>query len=420
MRTGATGHDERHDFWHLTATRVAQYARNMVDTRSSIETGGLRSGRRKSQRAQEYAGLGFVLLSLLSGLIQLIYGPDPYIPEWIWLVLLLICLTSAFFPFGGALPRKMELAIYAIAVVSAWTLVITMPEIGMMIFLLIVVAVGGIYLVPIWLVIGITITNCVLVAVQMWAHGADRVDYLATGIFNFVVHLAVAFTVYTMARESVMRSGLEQKTTELEAASVLLEDSAKTAERLRISRELHDLMGHQLTVLNLELEAAKHREGAEARSHIDQAAAVAKALLADVRTTVGELRAAGPGSLLDALRRLASAVQSIDISVEVDEDVAVDEQQAEALVRAGQEIITNAVKHSEAKELWLTVDHNDSGTMLTGTNDGASPRTIVHGHGLQGLAERVELLGGSLTVRPRPMFTVEVRLPPCAARETSS
>lgn len=101
---------------------------------------------------------------------------------------------------------------------------------------------------------------------------------------------------------------MEQKNLELEAAGVLLENSAATNERLRISRELHDLIGHQLTVLNLELEAAKHREGSQAHQHVDQAANVAKDLLANVRTTVGELREAGPRGLQQSLERMAGAV----------------------------------------------------------------------------------------------------------------
>ena len=58
-----------------------------------------------------------------------------------------------------------------------------------------------------------------------------------------------------------MRTELARAHVELRAAAVLLEQSARTAERLRISRELHDLIGHQLTVLTLSLEAARHLEG---------------------------------------------------------------------------------------------------------------------------------------------------------------
>lgn len=375
------------------------------------------SGHRSTRRAEEYSGLAILVLCLAIGALMLIAGAEPLIPTWLWTGLLLGCLSCCVLAGGGLLRRRLQLVAYATAVLSSWALVLTMPNQGMLQVVLIVVAAVGSYVLSLRLVFGVIVLNCLVIAGHLWYQGADAQEYLTAAFFYLILHLAAVFSTYALWREVQVRAELEQKTTELEAASVLLEDSAKTAERLRISRELHDLIGHQLTVLNLELEAAKHREGAQARQHIDQAADVAKALLADVRSTVGELRDAGPGDLRTALLRIASAVQSLDIDVQVDEEITVDEQQAEALVRAGQEIITNAIKHGEAKELWLTVELDGAEIRLQGTNDGLAPRRVMPGHGLQGLRERVELLGGSLTLRPHPHFTVEVSLPQSATAE---
>lgn len=377
-------------------------------------TGASNSGHRATQRALDFSGIVIVLIALVAGVALLVNGPEPYIPSSLWLALLFICLGADFLPIRS---HRLQLAVYLVTVVLSWVLVATVPDMGSLLVLLILVAVTGVGTVPMWTIIGIIVANCVIVIVHMWAHGAEPAQYLVAAGFSFGLHCAIVFIAYALVRETRLRGRLEEKTTELEAASVLLENSAKTAERLRISRELHDLIGHQLTILNLELEAAKHRGATAARSHIDQAADVAKALLADVRSTVGELRTTGPTNLRDALERLASAVRSLDITVEVNDHVVVDEQQAEALIRAAQEIITNAVKHSEAKELWLTVATDDSGVTLTGANDGIAPRSVVAGHGLHGLRERVELLGGGLTVTPYPSFTVEVQLPQYDARQ---
>lgn len=383
----------------------------MEDYRGDGESGPV--GHRKTQRAQTYSGVAILVLCLAVGIVLLAAGEEPYIPAWLWILLFLGCLTSALLAVGDVLSPRSALIFYGIAVLSSWAVVLVMPNQGMLAVLLIVVAAVGSYVLPLKAVVGVIVANCAVILGHLWALGADPVDYLSATAFYLILHLAAMLSTYAQARESRLRAELEQKTTELEAASVLLEDSAKTAERLRISRELHDLIGHQLTVLNLELEAAKHREGEQARQHIDQAAAVAKDLLADVRTTVGELREAGPGDLRTALQRIASAVQSLDISIEVAPEVTVDEQQAQALLRAGQEIITNAVKHAEAYKLWISLEQDSAGVRLTGTNDGFSPRRVVLGHGLQGLRERVELLGGTLTVQPHPYFTVEVSLPLC-------
>lgn len=378
---------------------------------SRLGAGGPRADHRKSQRAQEFSGLAIIGLAVTAGLLLLFTGSEPYIPSWIWLALLCIALSCSVWPVVNKLSARAALMLYTTAVVSSWLLIATMPDIGMLVVLLILVAAAGVDVVPMWAVLSVVVMNCVMIAIHLRTAGAEPVDYFGISAFYFILHIAAVFSTYALSREAKLRGGLEEKTTQLEAASVLLEDSAKTAERLRISRELHDLIGHQLTILNLELEAAKHHEGHKAREHTAQAGVVAKELLANVRNTVGELRAAGPGNLRDALQRIASAVQSLDISVEIDNDVIVDEQQAEALVRAGQEIITNALKHSEAKELWIAVAQDDSGVELSGANDGPAPRNITLGNGLRGLSERVTLLGGQLSVDPYPTFTVTVTLP---------
>lgn len=382
----------------------------MEDQRTTVRADAAGS-HRPAHRAQELSGAAILLLCLAVGVLMLAAGAEPYVPAWGWAAMLLGCLSCCFIAASGLLTGALNLLVYAAGVLSSWAALATMPHLGMLTILLIVVAAVGSYTVPMPVVFAISVLNCAVIWAHLWAHGVSLVESSASAAFYLILHLAAVFSTFALRRESTLRAELEQKTAELETASVLLEDSAKTAERLRISRELHDLIGHHLTVLNLELESAKHREGEQVRPHIDQAAAVAKGLLGSVRTTVGELRAAGPGNLRTALRRVASAVQSLDIFVEVDQSVTVDEQQAEALLRTGQEIITNTVKHAEARELRISVTQDSEGVRLKGTNDGLAPRKVVPGHGLQGLRERVELLSGTLTVRPHPYFTVEVSLP---------
>lgn len=382
----------------------------------------------RPRRWEELSGVAILLLCLGVGLLMLAVGGGPYVPGWLWVAVLVGCLTATFFAASGLLTFLWQRLTYAAAVLSSWALLLTMPNQGMIVVILVVVAAVGSYIIPIPAVLGVIALNCAVVLGHLMAHGVEPVEYLAVTAFYAIIHLASMFSTYALHRESELRAELEEKNVELEAAGVLLEDSAKTAERLRISRELHDLIGHQLTVLNLELEALKHltsrtqqpepaagpqpaRDAVRLRSHIDQAAAVAKDLLHDVRSTVGELRQSDPGDLQENLERLAAAVPSLEIHVEVDDAVTVDDQESAALVRAAQEIITNTVKHAEAQELSLTVAGEGPDTVLTGINDGLAPKRITPGHGLTGLRERVELLGGELKVSSSPQFTVEVRLP---------
>ncbi len=365
----------------------------------------------RRRRWEEFSGVAILALCLGVGLLMLAVGGDPYIPHWLWAVLLLGCLAATFFAASGMLSTPWQRLTYAAAVISSWALLLTMPNQGMIVVLLVVVAAVGSYIIPIPAVLGVIALNCAVVLGHLMAHGVEPLEYLAVTAFYAIIHLASMFSTYALHRESGLRAELEQKNVELEAAGALLESSATTAERLRISRELHDAVGHQLTVLNLELEAARHRADGPALAHIDRAAGVAKELLTDVRNTVGELRESGPGDLQGSLERLAAAVPSLEIHVEVDSSLLLDDQQAAALVRAAQEIVTNAVRHSEARELSLVVAREGPATVLTGANDGLAPKSITPGHGLTGLRERVGLLGGELSIFSSPQFTVQVRLP---------
>lgn len=367
---------------------------------------------RRRQLTEAWSGAAIGSLCLGIGVLLLVLGPEPHIPAWLWFGLLLASLAAVTWSVGGWLSGLRSRMVYGLAVVLLWSVVLTMPGQGMLVVLLVALAAVGTYLLPLWAVGIVVLLSCTAAVAQVLIRGADLTEATITAVFYLVIHVASVLSTYALYRESVLRAELEEKNVELEAAGVLLEDSAATAERLRISRELHDAVGHQLTVLTLELEAAKHRgPGADSAAHVRRAADVARELLAEVRATVGELRTSGSADLQAGLERLAAAVPSVDIHVETDPAVTVDDQQAEALLRAAQEIITNAIRHSEAQELSLTVERDGASTVLTGVDDGLAPKSISFGHGLTGLRERVELLGGTLEVRPHPHFTVEVRLP---------
>lgn len=380
-------------------------------------SGDQRRETRDYQTYTWYSGYAIFGLCLGLGILLLALGFDPYIPVPVWIALLIGSLAAGFAAATEIFRRRTELALYYGAILGSWALVLTASDQGMLVILLVLVAALGSYIVPIRTVMIIVILNNLVVTLHMVIHGADVVEFAVTTVFNLVIHCAAVFSTYALYRETQLREELEEKNLELEAAGILLEDSAATAERLRISRELHDAIGHQLTVLNLELEAAKHRIAqyddapTELPAHIERAGEVAKELLSDVRSTVGELRDSAPGDLGRRLRRLAAAVHSLEIHIETEENLHVDDRQAAALVRAAQEIITNTVKHSGAQELSLTVRRQDPDVVLTGINDGTAPKNISLGHGLTGLRERAELLGGQLSVSSHPEFTVRFQIP---------
>jgi signal transduction histidine kinase len=202
---------------------------------------------------------------------------------------------------------------------------------------------------------------------------------------------------------------------EIRAAQAVMAATVRDAERLRISRELHDAWGHELTALGLQLEIASHViEPGRVNDHVLQAKGLARALLAKVRDVVATLRDAERCDLKDAFEALAHSVPSPAIHLDISPEVQVSPAQAHTLVRCAQEAVTNAVRHAEAANLWLQLVPDGEGVRLVARNDGRSRRKAsAPGLGLVGMRERVECLGGKLAVRAGADagFTVEAWLP---------
>ena len=236
----------------------------------------------------------------------------------------------------------------------------------------------------------------------------------------FALQLLLVFTANALRRQAETARALAQTNRELRSAQAIIANTARNAERLRISRELHDAWGHELTALGLQLEIASHvTEPGRANDHVRQAKGLARSLLSNVRDVVGTLREAERCDLKETLEALAKSVPSPQVHVEIASDVRVGPEQAHALTRCAQEAITNAVKHADASNLWLQVTPEENGVRLVARNDG-SPRPAASppGSGLLGMRERVESLGGKLAVRTGIDlgFTVDAWLPSGAPR----
>jgi signal transduction histidine kinase len=190
--------------------------------------------------------------------------------------------------------------------------------------------------------------------------------------------------------------------------------NSRASERLRIARDLHDLLGHHLTALSLNLEVASHLADGEARESIEKSKSITKLLLSDVRDTVSSLRDDEPVDLGGALRSLRDAITTPAVHLEVANDVAVaDAAIAQAALRAVQEIVTNAVRHSGARNLWLRLKTHEQSLDIDARDDGSGTDDLRIGNGLRGMRERVEQVRGSVDVSSSRGggFSVHVRLP---------
>jgi signal transduction histidine kinase len=185
---------------------------------------------------------------------------------------------------------------------------------------------------------------------------------------------------------------------------------ATATERNRLARDIHDSLGHHLTVIAVQLEkvvAFQDRDPDVARAALADARASTRDALTDVRRSVGTLRA-GFG-LEPALRELVSRMDSGRLAVRL--DIAGDEAgfaapALMALYRAVQEGLTNASRHAGARTVTVRVRLEEHAASLLVADDGrgfaSAGSRQQDGFGLRGMDERVRLAGGSLTVDSRP------------------
>lgn len=214
----------------------------------------------------------------------------------------------------------------------------------------------------------------------------------------------------------------------LRASAVQAEALAVAQERERLARELHDTLGHRLTVAAVQLEGAARLvelEPARARGMIETVRGQIAEGLAELRAAVGALRApAEDAPLPAALARLVAAFDAATgIRTELDVAAGIEPPagaRAHALLRAAQEGLTNVQRHGEAARAWVALADEPDGWRLEVRDDGIGPPEVgaanggetgvdpgaraggVSGYGLRGLAERAAALGGTLALDRAP------------------
>lgn len=232
--------------------------------------------------------------------------------------------------------------------------------------------------------------------------------YLGFSVLAFVTALVTKQQVD--AREEQRRLN-----SELRATRTLLAESSRLAERMRISRELHDLIGHHLTALSLNLEVASHLVEGPAQEHVRKAQSVAKLLLGDVREVVSQLREGDSIDLTQALHSLTEGVPGLAIHLQLPTRFGVDDpRRAQVLLRCAQEIITNTMRHAGANNLWLRFERNAERQMVIhARDDGHGAANFKQGNGLAGMRERLAEFGGRLEVSTAAElgFTIDALLP---------
>ncbi|WP_051274865.1 sensor histidine kinase [Cellulomonas sp. URHD0024] len=246
-----------------------------------------------------------------------------------------------------------------------------------------------------------------------------------------------AFTVVGLAVAMVLGEGARGRRERMRALTVAREsreEAAVAAERLRIARELHDVLAHSLSAITVQAGVGLHlmdREPEQARKALGAIRDTSRDALDEVREVLGVLRAQGeaprePAAVRDLDGLLDLVRMARDDGLTVDDDglaEAVDavrgvvpEAAGVAVHRALQEALTNVRRHSPATSVQVRLLVEGGSLGLSVRDDGEVQEPVLEGYGLRGMRERVEGLGGSLVVEHTDGFRVSVEIPWAAAR----
>lgn len=250
------------------------------------------------------------------------------------------------------------------------------------------------------------------------------IDYYFNAFYWFIedalvwTALAGAFNLFAfrmsqrVMQEQEARDEITMLNRELIATQALLQESTKQSERLRISRDLHDGLGHHLTALILKLQYLTHTTEGENQTHVQEAHGMAKQLLTDVRETVHEMREGSNIGLKDALDALISQIPRIQIHLNIDPNLQLpDANTADTLFRCVQEAITNTLKHGNASEMHIELKEVQGVFDLNVHDNGVCQFGFNEGNGLKGMRERIEKLRGQLEISTTKGFGINIRIP---------
>ncbi len=216
----------------------------------------------------------------------------------------------------------------------------------------------------------------------------------------FLAWQSFAFCLgYIAMSERINRNRLSEANAQLRATQTLLSESARTGERLRIARDLHDGLGHHLTALRLHLDLAT-RQGEQDRSEsVATASKIANRLLTEVRQAVGRERQSWPLDISESLAVMFSGIPSLQIQSDIDPECTFnDPDQAHTVFRAIQEAVSNTLRHADAHKLHVSLLNENGGIAVLIRDDGKGVSKLQSGNGLSGMRERIKSAGGNLSI----------------------
>jgi len=253
-----------------------------------------------------------------------------------------------------------------------------------------------------------------------WRAGLDAVaNYSAAFAFTIAFTIITKQALTARAEQEKLRLEIEAANEQLRAQAAQAGELATTRERNRVAREIHDGVGHYLTVVKTQLDVAAAlipTQPDRAREAVTKAAKLAAEALDDVRRSVGALRAdTVRPPLPDLLRSLTDTGEPVPTLQIEGTPRSLEPGIEHALFRAAQEGLTNIRKHARATSALVRLDFRPTAHVVLELCDNGVGRSasVTTGFGLRGLRERIEVIGGKVDAANRLEggFALRVEVP---------
>ncbi len=244
-----------------------------------------------------------------------------------------------------------------------------------------------------------------------WGRGQALSTAGLIGVFMFFI----AVSNYYAVEECSAKEMLSTTNRELVATQLLLTETTRQSERIRIARNIHDLVGHHLTALSINLEVASHLTDGKAKEQIDKAHSISKLLLSDVREAVSEIRDNEKINLSESLRSLVAGIPKLTVDMNIADNLEVrDAKLADVILRCVQEALTNSLKHADASKIKIDINMLDNGIIVGIKDNGIGLKDpLKAGNGLTGMKERVASVNGQVNIKSADQqgFSININLP---------
>lgn len=255
----------------------------------------------------------------------------------------------------------------------------------------------------------------------LYSWGIDVPQLIFVWAFVFMQQITVwGFTLGSLM-ELRAHAHSQSLTAELKATQELLEHSTQRNERMRVGREIHDSMGHHLAALNINLQVCEQLANDESKQPIRICQDSVDNLYQQLNETVDGLKNVSDFDLEHAITHLIKGTPRLDIHFDCTQQLSLNDEYSNAVLRIIQESITNTLKHSDSSNMCIQLSLNimadnmaevslyiaDYGSQSIDIND------LKHNNGLRGMQERVAKLNGKIQFNDNVQqgFTINISLP---------